>query len=68
MSALKDFLCSWFRHKLRTVQTFENGSWKQHCTRCDQYFVFNKEYEVFVGWTPLVEQFYVELTGSRTIL
>lgn len=66
--SFKDFICSHLRHKLRTVQTFENGSWKQHCMRCDQYFVFNREYEVFVPWSPLVEAFYVELTGSRTIL
>lgn len=65
---MNSLICSWFRHKLRTVQTFENGSWKQHCTRCDQYYVFNREFEVFVPWSPLVEEFYAKLTGARSIL
>jgi len=65
---MREWICSWFRHKLRTVQTFPNGSHKQYCSRCKGYFIFNSEYEVFVPWNAIVEDHYTEVTGARTIL
>lgn len=65
---MREWICSWLRHKLVDVQSFENGSRKMLCKRCKQYYCLNTKYEVFVEWTPILDSHYVEMTGSRTIV
>jgi len=63
-----NFLCSWLTHRLTEIQRFPNGSVKTRCKRCKGIFCLNHKYEVFVPWTDVIDQHYVEMTGARTWL